>query len=661
MLGLRKLSYFLVGGTMLIFLLSFYFFFSRQLHLTAEVIVENVKKEMSELVYSASRTLHTADNISHYESAFKRLSANNEFIELIQVFKSDQLLLTTNPSKRSFPKYALTFIPKGISSYDILKFNKILSTKIYYFEGLKKNALDVFIYFDHQAVSAYLDNLFLKMIVWMTVLTLAYFFLIALIIKKLIYEPAEILRQYAYYQSTVPKRMRVIEYEYIRSSMVQTFDRLDKEKSELYRIARTDALSGLPNREALHERMEWLISEAERNSKEFALLFLDLDHFKSINDSLGHAIGDAYLKEVALIIKNILRSNDIVARVGGDEFVIVINSYKDMIDLVSVIERIQAELKKSRVIETFPIETSCSIGVSFYPKDGRDEEMLMKQADIAMYQAKNSGRDQYHFFTQEIYEQTQVEIQRSKEIKQGISNHEFELYYQPKVDISSGKIIGCEALVRWNHPKRGLLTPEDFIGLSEKDGHIIDLGRWIYTEAMRQQVAWAKAGHDIVMAINISVKQLFHNNFIQEFESALHQSGADASRIDIEIVESLFLDDKSKSYKLLKQLHDSGILISLDDFGTGYSSLSYLKDFPIDVIKIDKAFIDDFQSSQGAVFLDTIVSMGKNLALTVLCEGIETEAQLAFLEKIHCNQYQGYLFSKPLDAKSFEKLFQKHL
>ncbi len=292
--------------------------------------------------------------------------------------------------------------------------------------------------------------------------------------------------------------------------------------------------------------------------------------------------------------------------------------------------------------------------MAFYPKDGKDENTLMKQADIAMYQAKKNGKNQYHFFTSALYESVQKEIKQARDIKSGIKNQEFELYYQPKVDLKSGKIIACEALIRWNHPQDGLVAPNNFIPLAEKEGLIIELGNWILEETVRQQMAWKDQGIcDIPIAVNISARQLFYEGFTQNIKQLIEQNNFDPQKLDIEITETLFIEDTSKSLNILTELCNQGLSISLDDFGTCYSSLSYLKRFPIHTLKIDKIFIDDFQTQTDSVFLETIVTMRKILGITVLCEGVEEREQLKFLKKIGCDQYQGYYCSKALSAKNF--------
>jgi diguanylate cyclase (GGDEF)-like protein len=316
-------------------------------------------------------------------------------------------------------------------------------------------------------------------------------------LRVFVTRPLEKLRQYAYYQSEVPRLFAVKELEYVRASMVQTFERLEFEKKALYRLARVDELSGLANRNHLTERLNWLIAEAERRKTEFALLFLDLDNFKNINDSLGHNVGDDLLRSVAGIIQETLRTNDIVARVGGDEFVIILSHYKSHIELSQIIDRIILKIKKIHVVKTHPVKISASVGVAFYPKDGIDYNSLMKNADIAMYEAKKSGRGRFKFFTEELHQQILKEIELDRDMQSAMNNHEFALYYQPKIDVKTRKVSGAEALIRWIHPKKGIVGPSYFIPAAERNGFIVELGQWVVREAAHQQVLWKKTEYVI--------------------------------------------------------------------------------------------------------------------------------------------------------------------
>ena len=439
--------------------------------------------------------------------------------------------------------------------------------------------------------------------------------------------------------------------------MVDTFSRLDTEKKELYLMARTDSLSGLSNRNSLKEYLDRLILTSKRIKKEFAFLYLDIDHFKSINDSLGHNIGDELLQSISLLFKKILRPSDFIARIGGDEFVIIIQDYESYFDLSNIIERIQKELSKNWTIKTNPINISCSIGISFYPKDGETKVELMKNADIAMYEAKKLGRNQYHFFTETLNETVQNAILLNRNMRLALENDEYELFYQPKVDLETSEITSVEALIRWRTPEDGIINPDSFIQLAEDNNFIQELGVWIIDEAIRQYVDWRKRNIDIAISINISAKQLLKPDFAEKLISKLRTNHINPSKIDLEITEYIFMQNSIETNSNLDRLHNYGISISLDDFGTGYSSLSYLKKFPIKYLKIDKSFLDDFNTKEGSTFVETIVKLGQTLNMKIIAEGIEKLEQVEYLKKIKCDQYQGYFCSKPLNAKDFEQFY----
>jgi len=655
--SIRGFSYTAIIFTVLLFVSIFFYYFFLQINNSADLIVHEARKDLSSLSYTISKQIQSKEDVSKIRALLDRTVAANNFIKTILITDTQNVLSTTDYHFKKIPNAHQYYIPESMSSKDIVNQHKILHNTIYYFSGLQKQSLNLFIVLEYKTITEHIDSELQSFSLNIFFVSILYLILISYIISKLIINPLEMLRQYAYYQSTIPKKFTLIELEYIRSSMIQTFQRLEVEKKELYKLARTDSLSGLANREYLSERLGWLISEADRSDAEFALLFLDLDHFKTVNDSLGHNIGDVLLRKIAHIIEDVIRSSDIVARVGGDEFVVILTQYDSTIELTQVIDRIQERVQQPHTVEKYSLEVTSSIGIAFYPKDGRDEITLMKHADIAMYQAKKDGRNQYHFFTKTLHEQIQKEISLDKEMKHALKNSEFELYYQPKTNTYTGEIIACEALIRWNHPEKGMIYPNSFIPLAEKNNFIIELGLWILQEAMKQQVKWKREGIcDIPISINISVKQLFHRNFENDFKEIVQKSSIETAKIDIEIVESLFLKNIEDSKYLLNMFHELGVTISLDDFGTGYSSLSYLKEFPIDTLKIDKIFIDDYKSESGAIFLETIIKMGETLKLNVLCEGIETQEQLEFIKTLHCDYYQGYFCSKPISATAFAKL-----
>lgn len=303
------------------------------------------------------------------------------------------------------------------------------------------------------------------------------------------------------------------------------------------------------------------------------------------------------------------------------------------------------------------INISCSVGIAIFPRDGDNTITLMKNSDIAMYEAKKLGRNQYHFFTKELNTKVQSIISLSENLKTALENNEYELYYQPKVDIKTSKILSVEALIRWNSKTKGLISPDVFIPLAEENGFINNLGEWIIDEALKQYVKWKAKGIDLIISINISAKQICQKDFTKKLITKIDKLEIPHNKIDLEITESMFLENNKQTNKNLDEIKNKGISISLDDFGTGYSSLSYLKKLPIDYLKIDKAFLDDYDTKEGAIFLETIVKLAQTLNIKIIAEGVEDENQLHYLKNISCDQYQGYYFSKPLKSSDFEKLY----
>ncbi len=615
---------------------------------------------MSEMSYVLSKNIKNRKKIKSFRSLMERAVSHNDFVKAIVILDTNNVIFTTDRYyKRAPSKYSLSK-STGLKSYDELLEKLGMETVIRFYEGETPYEFELLFILDHKEIVSYFEENKVNFFISFGLLPLLVLSLIWSLLRHYIMKPMEKLRQYAYYQSMIPKAFGVKELESIRSSMVQTFTRLEAEQKELYEIARTDELSGLANRNALNEFLGRLIADSERAGNEFAFIFLDLDHFKDVNDSLGHQVGDELLKGVASLIHEVLRSNDFVARVGGDEFVIVLQRYSSLIELINIIERIQEHLNIPLVIQTYPIEITSSMGIAFYPKDGEDVISLMQHADIAMYEAKAKGRAQYHFYTEELNAKVQENIALDKSMREALRQKEYVLYYQPKTDIKSGRVIGVEALIRWISPTKGMVSPGVFIPLAEENGFIIELGNWVLEEALNQQARWKAEGLNICVSVNIATQQLMSVDFESRLMKLLEQTNADTSMIDFEITEYLFLEQNQQSLKLLDFIHSLGISISLDDFGTGYSSLSYLKEFPIDHLKIDKAFLDDFDKPKGAVFIETIVKMGQTLGIDVIAEGVEQKEQVEYLQRIGCDAYQGYYCSKPLPADEFEYFYKKY-
>lgn len=654
--SIQRFILFFIALLFLLFSIMFFYYFKSQEEQTSKVIYTTLEHELAERAYSISKMMEKKDDILLFRSLLVNAVANNNFLKAILVFDDGKLLLTTDPKIKSVDK---NLILSDIKTYNE-KLSKItyLKDDIIFFEQNKQKSIDLIFLIDKEEINQYFIKNREEFFIYFGFLPIFGFFLFYIVFRKYITIPLEKLRQLAYYNNKIPKAFKIRELESIRHSMVDSFSRLENEKKEFFLMARTDSLSGLANRNSLQEFLDRLIPTAKRKKEEFAFLFLDLDHFKTINDSLGHNIGDELLQKISGILKKVLRPNDFIARVGGDEFVLIIQDYKSNLELTNIIKRVQKQLSKPWVIQTHPVETTCSIGIAIFPQDGKDQISLMKSADIAMYEAKKHGRNQYHFFTKELNDKLLKIINLNKQMRIALKNGDYQLFYQPKVCLKDSKIIGVEALIRWIDKEKGFIPPSDFIPLAEENDFIIDLGDWIVEEALNQYLDWKNKGIDIVMSINISAKQFLQNRFAENLIEKINSKKIEPNRIILELTEYILIDQNNSVYSTLRKLNEFGVSISLDDFGTGYSSLSYLKKYPIDYLKIDKSFIDDSCNSQGKVFIETIVKMGQTLNMKIVAEGVETQEQVEYLKSISCNLYQGYYFSKPIKAKELEEFYK---
>jgi diguanylate cyclase (GGDEF)-like protein/PAS domain S-box-containing protein len=420
-----------------------------------------------------------------------------------------------------------------------------------------------------------------------------------------------------------------------------------------------DALTGISNRLHLEVLMEKLLLETYKKKSSFAVLFIDLDYFKHINDTLGHDVGDSLLQQIAETIGGSLEQGDIFARIGGDEFVIVLKDiYED--ELVLRLHKIMETISQPWKVNEYVLQISASIGVARYPEDGKSTINLMKNADIAMYRSKSSGRNNFTFFEKEFNQSIHMEMNLIQDMSAAIDNGEFLFHYQPKVRLFDNEVIAAEALIRWSHPTMGLIYPDKFIDLAENTGLILKLGRWVIDEACRS-IAWfdeINPKKRLRLSINISIRQFQHEDLYQILKDAIGKYGIDASQLSIEITESIMMEDNWEMIHKLNKIKSLNIGISLDDFGTGYSTLSYLDKLSVDELKIDKAFIDAIpKNGKKSILLDTIIAMGKTLNMTVVAEGVEQEYQRAYLEEKKCDVYQGYLFSKPVSMQECLQYF----
>ena len=425
-------------------------------------------------------------------------------------------------------------------------------------------------------------------------------------------------------------------------------------------LAQHDAVTNLPNRLVLKDRVSQAISLARRRKTATAVVFLDLDRFKYINDSLGHAIGDRLLQSVALRLVGSVRDSDTVTRQGGDEFVILLSEIAHSQDAAKSAKRILHSLTAPHLIGAHELHIDGSIGISVYPMDGEDAETLIKNADTAMYHAKENGRNNFQYFTAEMNVKVVARQSLEASLRRALEREEFLLHYQPKVKLNTGEITSVEALIRWQHPDRGLVSPAEFVPIAEDSGLILPIGRWVLREACRQARAWQDAGlPPIPTAVNVSYAEFRKPSFVEGVQTTLKETGLEARYLELELTEGVLMDDAKFTASVLQELKGMGIRLAADDFGTGYSSLSYLREFPIDILKIDRSFINQITADcDGSTIVDAIISMGKSLKHVVVAEGIETQEQRAYLQAHHCQEGQGYLFSRPLPAAQFAVLLQ---
>ncbi len=431
-------------------------------------------------------------------------------------------------------------------------------------------------------------------------------------------------------------------------------------EKQLERQANYDGLTGLPNRNLLSDRLRQALTLSRRAKREAAVMFLDLDQFNLVNEGLGHSIGDRILQLVSERLVECVRSSDTVARYSGDEFVIVLSGVEKSDYAADLAQRLHEAVARPLKTDGHEIVLSCSIGISLYPRDGEDEEILLRNADLAMYRAKEQGRGTFQFYTGEMNERIVTRMTMEKHLRRALENNELVLHYQPQVELKTGRITGAEALLRWRNPDLGLVSPARFIPLAEETGLIVPIGEWALRVACEQHRAWQDAGfRQLTMAVNLSARQFWHRDLIDTVSRIVADTGLDPGRLELELTESMIMRDVENAAAAMSGLKDLGVQLSMDDFGTGYSSLSQLKRFSFDKLKIDISFVREITRDPGsAAIARTIIAMAHNLNLLVIAEGVETEGQLAYLRDHGCDEMQGYFFSKPLPAEEFDSLLR---
>lgn len=430
-------------------------------------------------------------------------------------------------------------------------------------------------------------------------------------------------------------------------------------QEQLDHLAHHDPLTDLPNRLLLSARLTYALEQARRENHRLALLFLDLDRFKNVNDTLGHPIGDRLLQMVAARLREHLRECDTVARIGGDEFVVIVDKVDEPTDVTVVAQKLLDLLVEPFVVGSDELHLGASIGIAIFPKDGEDMATLLKNADTAMYLAKEQGRNTYCFYTTELGIEAEERFYLESRMRHALERNEFQLHYQLQVDMETGRVIGAEALLRWQHPELGLVSPVRFIPLAEDTGIILPIGEWVLHEACRQFVAWRRAGLELErIAVNLSGVQVQRGDLVATVRKALQETGIAPCHLELEITESQIMRHPEQAAVILDGLQELGVELAIDDFGTGYSSLSYLKRFPLDNLKVDKSFVQDIpQDANDAAIVRAVIALADNLQLRVTAEGVETEAQRDFLLAHGCRIAQGWLFGRPLPAHEFAAAF----
>ena len=462
------------------------------------------------------------------------------------------------------------------------------------------------------------------------------------------------------------RHIKLMQYKNTIEAQNTKLDKLNSKllhkQHEIAHMAYHDGLTGLPNKAHLMDIAEHAIKVSERHKRKLALIFIDLDRFKTINDTLGHAVGDQLLQSIAAALESHIRSCDTLSRIGGDEFVLLVEDIAEPGDTTVIANNVMEIIAKPVEVGEYKLNTTASIGIALYPNDGHDVDTLMKNADSAMYAAKDAGKNCIHFYTPDLSNHLSRRVFLENEIPKALERGDFTLVFQPKIDLSDMSISGAETLIRWHHPGEGFISPAEFIPIAEDSGLIIDIGEWVFRQACRQLKQWLAQGLDIkVLAINVASAQLRLPNVVSIFAHAAHEYDIDPRRIEIEITEHSFLENTSKVISTLRALREAGFRIAIDDFGTGYSSMGYLKAMPLSVIKIDQSFVADIPDDENGMQISSaIIALSHSLGFEVVAEGVETKEQEAFLRKQGCDFVQGYLYGKPHSAELFEEFVKSH-
>jgi len=612
-------------------------------------------------IYNNKKFIGLIETISKFNSITKKMKQNNyETIVLVDKIHKKNFI---NPFTNTFIKdyyvanmdvdqdcltivknRGVAFFINRATFYINLENNKLINT--YHFPDINGKKMAYFIVFQDLDTINFHNIIRVRNSLILFVISI-FIFLIGL--------------SYYLYNKKYKQFMQEMNINLEQKVQIKTQE-LENQSKKLEHLAQHDFLTKLPNRMLLIDRLKQSIKHAKRTKKKINVLFLDLDRFKEINDTYGHEVGDTLLKNVANRLNSCIREEDTIARLGGDEFTIILNS-TDEIQTIAVANKIIDIMHDSITIDDIELHSTFSIGISTFPDDGNSPDILLRNADTAMYEAKDSGKNTYRFYNSKMTELAFERVLLENNLRKAIEHKEFEAYFQPKIDARTDKVIGLEALIRWNHPELGLIPPVKFIPFAESIGLIIEIDKWMMREATTQVLKWKNEGIKTgKLSINASAKQLENKNCIRDLNSLINTIGFNPKDLEIEITEGQIMKSTQHVTSVLNKIREIGISISIDDFGTGYSSLSYLKRLPIDKLKIDRSFIKDIPEDQDDIaIVKTIIALANNLSLELIAEGVETEQQKNFLFKEGCHNIQGYLYSKPLPADKCREFLIKHM
>ncbi|AZV47011.1 hypothetical protein C3L23_06915 [Nautilia sp. PV-1] len=639
---------------MTVFLGMFYYIYVQQKKELVKVISNDIFQTLNNVSYSFSKVMNNNSDYMILKPILDRKSTSDFFDGFILATSDDRVLFKSGDMSLKIPQ------PEKIQ-YNLNKIglNTLLHKKAYvitiqYYKNNKFKTLKLYLFPSKDYLEKVFTYLKIKYIVLFVLVLIFFVFVLRSVYKLVIVNPLLKLKQYADKRTTKPEKFLIYEFNDIKETLAETFNALNEYIEKLKISAITDPLTRLKNRNYLNKYLIKLINENQK----FALVFIDIDNFKDINDFFGHSVGDEIIIEISAILAKHIKNGEIVARIGGDEFVIVFQEYKNNEELLKRLNLLLDSLNRTWTIHNQTISTTVSMGVAEFPKTAKSVEELLKFADIALYEAKNRGKNKYVIFDEKLKQDVNKEIEIKTTMNKALENNEFELFYQGKFDINE-KIIGCEALIRWNRNGK-VISPADFIPIAEKSGFIIKLGNWVMQEVVKTQKEWENTPlKNLRISFNVSPVQFRSDSFLNDLKKCFKDTNR--KLFEMEITESVFIQEREKAKKIIEEIRRYGLKISLDDFGTGYSSLSFLREFEIDVLKVDKSFVDEIYSEEGKIYVQTILNMAENLHLETIAEGVETRKQFEILKSLGCEYYQGYYFAKPLPKDEFEKFAKSHL